>query len=108
VADIGDLIKEMRNNAQNIRYADACKVADAFFGKPRQRGTSHRIWKMAWAGDPRVNLQEGDGGKAKAYQVDQLLKALDRLSAERAAGKKAQAVEKEEKTGKKRTKGKKR
>lgn len=42
---------------------------------------------MPWAGDPRVNLQEGQGGKAKAYQVEQLLKAIDRLKAEQAAKK---------------------
>jgi hypothetical protein len=86
VADLGEAVNEMRNNPRGIRYADACKVADAWFGKPRQKGTSHRIWKMPWAGDPRVNLQEGSGGKAKAYQIEQLLKAIDRLDAERAAG----------------------
>ncbi len=40
---------------------------------------------MPWPGDPRVNLQEGDGRKAKAYQVEQLLKASDRWRAEQSA-----------------------
>jgi len=39
---------------------------------------------MPWAGDPRVNMQESKGGKAKAYQVQQLLAAVDRCRAERA------------------------
>ena len=78
MVDASETVKEMRNNVQGVRFADACRVADAYFGKPRQKGTSHRIWKMPWAGDPRVNLQEGSEGKAKAYQVEQLLKAIDR------------------------------
>jgi hypothetical protein len=38
---------------------------------------------MPWAGNPRVNLQEGNGGKAKAYQVQQLLAAIDQLAAQK-------------------------
>lgn len=36
------------------------------------------IFKMPWSGDPRINLQKGDGGKAKAYQVRQLIAAIDK------------------------------
>jgi hypothetical protein len=36
------------------------------------------IFKTPWIGDPRINIQN-DGGKAKAYQVDQVLLALDKL-----------------------------
>ena len=35
--------------------------------------------KMPWPGDPRVNLQSGQGGMAKSYQVKQLLAAIERL-----------------------------
>jgi hypothetical protein len=45
---------------------------------------------MPWAGDPRVNLQEGSGGKAKAYKIEQLLKAIDRLETERVAARKVE------------------
>jgi hypothetical protein len=92
VAKLDDLIEQMRREPRSVRYADACTVADAFFGKPRQQGTSHRVWKMPWAGDPRVNMQEDKGGKAKAYQVQQLLTAIDRWYAERA--KKAEEAKK--------------
>ena len=34
---------------------------------------------MPWPGDPRVNLQSGQGGMAKSYQVKQLLAAIERL-----------------------------
>jgi hypothetical protein len=73
----------MRSNPRDVRFADACKLVSAFFGAPRQKGTSHRVWKMPWPGDPRVNLQMGEGGKAKAYQVRQALQAIDRLRAQR-------------------------
>ena len=63
------------------------KVAEHFFGAPRRNG-SHRVFKMPWPGDPRVNLQMSGNGKAKGYQVRQILTAVDRLELEaaRAAG----------------------
>lgn len=96
MAKLDDLIEQMRNNPNDVRFPDACKVADALFGKARQSG-SHKIWKIPWAGDPRVNLQEGSGGKAKSYQVQQLLVAVDRRHAEvaRAADVKIQQRETE-------------
>lgn len=48
-----------------------------YFGKPRQTGSSHAVFKTPWPGDPRVNIQN-DKGKAKAYQVRQVLKAIDK------------------------------
>jgi hypothetical protein len=84
MAKLDDLIEQMRSSPHNVRYADACTVANAFFGKPRQQGTSHRVWKMPWAGDPRVNMQGDKGGRAKTYQVQQLLSAIDRWRAEQA------------------------
>ena len=83
MASIQDLVETMRTSPTNIRFADACKVAEHFLGAPRQQGTSHRVYKMPWAGNPRVNLQEGNGGRAKAYQVQQLLAAIDQLAAQK-------------------------
>jgi predicted RNA binding protein YcfA (HicA-like mRNA interferase family) len=60
-------------------------VCDHFFGEARQKGSSHRIYKTPWQGDPRVNIQD-DRGKAKAYQVRQVLKAIERLEAESNVG----------------------
>lgn len=74
-----DILADMRKNPVDVRFADACKVATGYFGEPRQNGTSHKIWLMPWAGNPRVNLQKSKGGKAKAYQVRQLIEAVDRL-----------------------------
>lgn len=54
------------------------KVCESFFGEPRQNGTSHLIFKTPWQGDPRINIQVA-GGKAKPYQVRQVLQAIDKL-----------------------------
>lgn len=80
---IDDLLVQMRANPGGVRFADACKVVAHYFGEPRQKGTSHRVWKMPWAGDPRINLQPAEGGKAKPYQIRQALQAIDRLLQEK-------------------------
>jgi len=67
----------MRNNPKGVRFADLCRVCEKYFGQPRQKGTSHRIFRTPWLGDPRVNIQD-DKGKAKVYQVRQVLKAIER------------------------------
>ncbi|MFC7531342.1 hypothetical protein [Actinoplanes sp. GCM10030250] len=38
------------------------------------------VFKMPWPGDPRVNIQD-DKGKAEAYQVKQVLRAIDKMEA---------------------------
>ncbi|WP_288957145.1 toxin HicA [uncultured Desulfovibrio sp.] len=75
-------LAKMRETAQNVRYAELAALCEHFFGPPRQKGTSHAVYKMPWQGDPRVNIQEGKGGKAKAYQVKQVLAAIARLRGE--------------------------
>jgi hypothetical protein len=76
-----DIIEVMRNNPSGVRFADLCKVCDHFFGQARQTSGSHRVYKTPWIGDPRVNVQN-DKGKAKAYQVRQVLKAIERIEIE--------------------------
>ncbi len=78
MASVDSIVAKMRLNPKGIRFADLCKVCDHYFGEPRQSGSSHRIYRTPWQGDPRVNIQNSKG-KAKAYQVRQALKAIDRL-----------------------------
>ena len=78
MAAIDDILTQMRRNPRDIRFSALCKVCDHFFGKPRQGGSSHRIYKTPWQGDPRINIQNRKG-KAKAYQVKQVLLAIERL-----------------------------
>jgi hypothetical protein len=77
-----DLVAEMRTNPADVRFGDASKLASRFFGAPRSKGSSHYIWKMPWAGDPRINLQDARG-KTKPCQVRQVLAAIDRLLEEK-------------------------
>jgi len=81
MSKIEDIIAKMRRSPKGIRFQDLCKVCDFYFDEARQKGSSHRIYKTPWQGDPRVNIQN-DKGMAKAYQVRQVLKAIDRLEAE--------------------------
>lgn len=74
--NIEDLIKAIRNNPKAVRFNDLAKVCEHYFGKPRQSGSSHCIYKTPWKGDPRINIQNS-AGKAKAYQVKQVLLAID-------------------------------
>ncbi len=78
---IHELVERMRNDPKGIRFVHLCRVCDSYFGKPRQSGTSHRVYTTPWPGDPRVNVQNARG-RAKAYQVRQVLKAIEKLEAE--------------------------
>jgi hypothetical protein len=78
--DVDAILKRIRRGPKNVRFGDLLRACDHYFGPPRQRGESHRIYKTPWPGDPRINIQN-DKGRAKAYQVKQVLKAIDKLEA---------------------------
>ncbi|MFH1983757.1 MAG: toxin HicA [Pseudomonadota bacterium] len=83
---ISDILAQMKNNPKNVRFADLYKVCDEFFGEARIRASSHRIYKTPWQGDPRINIQNSKG-KAKAYQVKQVLLAIEKLEVNRGSEK---------------------
>lgn len=76
---IEKILTSMRRNPKNVSFDNLCKVCDYYFGKCRQKGTSHRVYKTPWKGNPRVNIQRTTGGKAKSYQVRQVLLAIENL-----------------------------
>lgn len=78
MANTPALLVALRNNPKGVRFADLATVCDEYFGEPRQKGTSHRVYRTPWPGDPRVNIQN-DKGKAKPYQVRQVIRAIDKL-----------------------------
>lgn len=80
--NLDDVIKTMRANPKGVRFSDLVKICDSHFGKPRHSGSSHRVYKMPWAGNPRVNIQNHKG-KAKSYQVKQVLMAIGKLEKEK-------------------------
>jgi hypothetical protein len=81
MASIASIVAAMRRAPANVAFADVVKVCEHYFGPSRQSGSSHVVFKTPWRGDPRVNLQEAKG-KAKPYQVRQVLKAIDRSEGE--------------------------
>lgn len=84
MAKVEEILAKMRRNPKGVSFQDLCKVCDTYFGEARQTGSSHRIYKTPWQGDPRINIQN-DKGKAKAYQVKQVLLAIERLEENRDA-----------------------
>jgi hypothetical protein len=78
---VNAVLKRIRRNPKNVRFSYLLRVCDHYFGPPRQRGGSHRIYKTPWPGDPRINIQKAKG-MAKVYQVKQVLLAIDKLEAE--------------------------
>lgn len=80
---IARLVRDLRDAPQKVRFVDLAKVCDHFFGTPRQHGSSHRVYRTPWPGDPRVNIQRGNDGMAKTYQVKQVLAAIRRLEDEK-------------------------
>ena len=81
MGSIQGILKQIKQNQAGVRFAELCTICDHYFGKARQSGSSHRVYKTPWQGDPRVNIQNKKG-KAKAYQVRQVLKAIERLEVE--------------------------
>lgn len=72
----------MRANPRSVSFSDLTKVCEHYFGAARNTGGSHAVFKTPWPGDPRVNIQN-DHGRAKTYQVKQVLQAIDKLEANR-------------------------
>ncbi|MBI2756133.1 MAG: toxin HicA [Chloroflexi bacterium] len=82
MANLAKMLAAMRAHPTSVRFADLERICEHYFGPPRHKGTSHQVYRMPWAGDPRVNIQD-DHGKAKAYQVRQVLAAINKLEEER-------------------------
>jgi len=74
---IDEAINELEGNETNTRFQRLVTICSTFFGSPRIEG-SHYIFKTPWLGDPRINLQS-EKGKAKPYQVRQVVRALRKL-----------------------------
>ncbi|MBT3206191.1 MAG: toxin HicA [Gammaproteobacteria bacterium] len=78
MSGIDKILEQMKLNPKGVRFNDLKKVCSHYFGNPRQSGSSHCVFKTPWPGDPRVNIQN-QKGKAKPYQVKQVLLAIEQL-----------------------------
>jgi hypothetical protein len=72
--------QDRRRDAREPAQQDLARVCEHHFGPPRTSGGSHLVFKTPWPGDPRVNIQN-DHGTAKAYQVRQVLAAIEKKEA---------------------------
>ena len=86
MAKIEDILTQMKNNPSDVRFVELSKVCIYYFGQARQKEGSHQVYKTPWKGDPRINIQNNKG-KAKAYQVKQVLLAIEKLEVEHATEK---------------------
>ena len=75
---ISEDIEELRGNPKGIRFRDLAAICDRHFGNPRHNASSHHNYKVPWPGRPQVNIQN-QKGMAKAFQVRQVIKALEKL-----------------------------
>lgn len=80
MAQIKKLVAQFKQNPKNVKFNDLVKVCDYYFGDARQSGSSHRLYKTPWQGDPRVNIQNKNG-YGKPYQVKQVLTAISKIEA---------------------------
>ena len=78
MANVNKILAQMRHEPAKLAFGDLKKVCIACFGAARQDGSSHAVFKTPWPGDPRVNIQNSKG-KAKPYQVRQVLQAIEKL-----------------------------
>jgi hypothetical protein len=71
------LLEQARNSPSNLRFTELCQLAECHGFVLARQSSSHRLYKY-----PRrigiMNFQS-DSGKAKAYQVKQLLVAIEEL-----------------------------
>lgn len=71
------LIEGVRNNPKDVRFADACKIAEHLgFSAKARRGTSHAAFSRPGE-QTLLNFQDRDG-KIPPYQARQLTVMIDR------------------------------
>jgi len=78
--NITKALREIEGKEQGTRFDRLVAIVTAFWGAPRTSG-SHFVWKTTWQDQPVINLQK-EKGKAKSYQVRQVIVALRRYAEE--------------------------
>jgi hypothetical protein len=71
------LIASIRNNPRDVRFEDACKIAEWLgFVSGKNAGTSHRAYSRT--GEPDGLNFQNRGGKIVPYQARQLIDMIDK------------------------------
>ena len=80
--EIRDDIADLQQRQNSIKFAEISENLRAMVWPPRIKRYNHHVYRMPWSGDPRINIQRGNNGAAKAYQVKQVIAALARMEEE--------------------------
>jgi hypothetical protein len=80
---IEEIIANMRRNPQGIRFRDLCRVCDFSLGRPARAAAVIVCTKRHGRVTRESIYIQNDKGMAKPYQVRQVLRAIDRLEADR-------------------------
>ena len=75
-----ELLVAARQNPKGVRFTDLCALATCFGWEFDRTKGSHHVYKKR-GHRSLMNFQE-DSGKAKAYQVRQLIAAIDEMAGE--------------------------
>jgi len=70
------LLWAIRNSPSNVRFDDVCRAAELTGFRLRGRSGSHRTY--AREGEPVLLNFQNVKGKAKPYQVKQLIEMMDK------------------------------
>jgi hypothetical protein len=81
VSQLEKLIARIRNNPKDVRFEDACRVAERLgFTGSRASGTSHRAYSRT--GEPVGLNFQNHKGKIPPYQARQLTAMIDKYEGE--------------------------
>ena len=72
------LFAKIKNNPQDIRFNEICKLADAFGFKYKGGKGSHKVYTKK--GIPEILNFQNVKGRVKPYQVKQFLKIIEDYS----------------------------
>lgn len=69
------LFAKLKNNPQDVRFDEICKLAEAFGFRYKGGKGSHKVYSRK--GIPEILNFQNIKGKAKPYQVRQFLKIVE-------------------------------
>jgi predicted RNA binding protein YcfA (HicA-like mRNA interferase family) len=75
-----ELFEELKANPRKVRFARLCKIAEAFGFQTRKGTGSHRVYFREGIQE-MLNIQN-EAGWAKAYQVRQFIKVIEKYGLE--------------------------
>ncbi len=75
------LLQKAKDSPDNLRFEEICQLAECYQFEFKRQSGSHRIYTRL--GFKTVMNFQNVGGKAKRYQVDQLLNAIEEITGER-------------------------